>query len=410
MSDRQILRELAQTYMQIANDPVQDVRRDQWTRFHGMQDKQGRVYSQRFAANELFGPETLHCEDEFFRTFEKELRIAIYHHSFGDEVITEPYLTLDCVYDPPVGLRWGVPCDMGERPDKNGAAHYNPIINNEEDLKKLLVPRHRIDEAKTGILFDKISDAIGDIVPIDLNRGPAMLTWTGDISTDLCKMHGLEQMLWSFYDQPEMLRNMIQFMADGIEKVQKEAEDAGDFGATNSYNQSMPYAPETVLPKANERGIGRDKLWCFLSAQEFTMVGADMFEEYMLRYQIPIMEKFALSAYGCCEDLTNKIPLLRKIKNLRRIGVSPFANVEKCAEQIGSDYIVSYRPNPASFIAKGVDEDFVRKELSKQLGILKKNDCFVEVEYKDVETVNHNPNAMALLVRITKEELEKAGY
>jgi len=410
MSDRQILRELARTYREIANDPIQDVRRDQWTRFHGMQDKQGRVYSMRFAANELFGPECLQCGDEFFRTFEKELRVAIYHHSFGDEVITEPYLTLDSVYDPPVGMRWGVPCDMGERPGNTGAAHYNPTVNSEEDLDKLVVPRHRINEAETMLLYEKINDAIGDLVPIDLNRGPDLLTWTGDISTDLCKLHGLEQMLWSFYDEPEMLHRMIQFMADGIEKVQKEAEDAGDIGATDSYNQSMPYAPETVRPRANVRGLKRNQLWCFMSAQEFTMVGADMFEEYMLRYQIPIMEKFALSAYGCCEDLTQKIPLLRKIKNLRRIAVSPFADLQKCAEQIGSEYIVSYRPNPATFIARGVDEDFVRRELSKQLRILKQNDCFVEVEYKDVETVNHDPNAMGLLVRITREELDKAGY
>ena len=123
-----------------------------------------------------------------------------------------------------------------------------------------------------------------------------------------------------------------------------------------------------------------------------------------------VMEKFALSAYGCCEDLTKKIPLLKRIKNLRRIAVSPFADVAQCAEQIGNEYIVSYRPNPATFIARGVDEDFVRGELSKQLHILKQNDCYVEVEYKDVETVNHDPNAMGRLVRITKEELEKAGY
>ena len=160
---------------------------------------------------------------------------------------------------------------MGERPGSTGAAHYNPVINSEEDLEKLVVPRHRIDKAKTMLLYEKINDAIGDLVPIDVNRGPELLTWTGDISTDLCKLHGLEQMLWSFYDEPDMLHRMIKFMADGIEKVQKEAEDAGDFGATNSYNQSMPYAPETVRPQTNVYGLKRNQLWCFLSAQEFTM-------------------------------------------------------------------------------------------------------------------------------------------
>ena len=140
------------------------------------------------------------------------------------------------------------------------------------------------------------------------------------------------------------------------------------------------------------------------------MVGADMFEEFMLRYQIPLMERFGLSAYGCCEDLTQKIPYLRKIKNLRRVGVSPFADVKQCAEQIGGDYIVSYRPNPATFIAKGIHEDYIRSELRKQLDILHRNGCYVEVEYKDVETVNHDPNAMGRLIQITREELDRAGY
>lgn len=90
--------------------------------------------------------------------------------------------------------------------------------------------------------------------------------------------------------------------------------------------------------------------------------------------------------------------------------MSPFSDVKQCAEQIGSDYIVSYRPNPATFIAKGINEDYVRAELRKQLDILQQNGCYVEVEYKDVETVNHDPNAMARLIQITREELERAGY
>lgn len=410
MSDRQIMRELARQYMEIANDPIQDRRREQWTRFHGMQDRQGRVYAMRFGVNELFSLEALQCEDPFFRTYEKELRAAIYHHGFGDDVITEPYLTMNCEYDPPLDLRWGVPCEMGERPDRVGAAKFDPHILDEADLDKLVMPSHHVDETKTRLNFDRLNEAIGDILPIDLNRGPCLLTWTGDISTDLCKLHGLENMLWSLYDQPEFLHKLIEFMAKGVEKVQREAEEAGDWSLSNTYNQSMPYAPEVKAPKANQYGAKRSELWCFFSSQEFTMVGADMFEEFMLRYQIPLMERFGLSAYGCCEDLTQKIPYLRKIKNLRRVGVSPFADVKQCAEQIGGDYIVSYRPNPATFIAKGIHEDYIRSELRKQLDILHRNGCYVEVEYKDVETVNHDPNAMGRLIQITREELDRAGY
>lgn len=59
MNDREIMRGLARQYMEIASDPVQDRRREAWTRFHGMQDRQGRVYAMRFGVNELFSPDVL---------------------------------------------------------------------------------------------------------------------------------------------------------------------------------------------------------------------------------------------------------------------------------------------------------------------------------------------------------------
>ena len=75
-------------------------------------------------------------------------------------------------------------------------------------------------------------------------------------------------------------------------------------------------------------------------------------EEFLLRYQLPILEKFGLVSYGCCEDLTRKIDMLRRIPNLRRIGIAPAADVAKCAEQIGRDYVLSYRPSPTDFFWK----------------------------------------------------------
>ena len=65
-------------------------------------------------------------------------------------------------------------------------------------------------------------------------------------------------------------------------------------------------------------------------------------EEFLLRYQLPILRRFGLTAYGWCEDLTHKIDMLRQIPNLRRIAVSPFAGVARCAEQIGADYALSF--------------------------------------------------------------------
>ena len=124
----------------------------------------------------------------------------------------------------------------------------------------------------------------------------------------------------------------------------------------------MPYCEGLRDPEANGRNFKMKDMWLYTHAQEFTAFSPQMHKEFLLDYQKPILEKFGLSAYGCCEDLGNKIDILRSIKNLRRITVSPVANVRSCAEQIGTDYILSWRPNPTSVVL-GFDDAEMRKEL-----------------------------------------------
>ena len=126
----------------------------------------------------------------------------------------------------------------------------------------------------------------------------------------------------------------------------------------------------------------------------------------MLSYQIPIIERYGLSAYGCCEDLTNKIPLLRKIKNLRRIAVSPYADVRSCAEQIGKDYVLSYRPNPA-MIANGLDEENVKKSLTTDMEVFKEHGNIFDITLKDVETIAAKPQNLTRWVELVREVTSK---
>ena len=92
--------------------------------------------------------------------------------------------------------------------------------------------------------------------------------------------------------------------------------------------------------------------------------------------------------------------MIRKIPNLRRIAVSPFADVKKCAERIGRDYIISYRPNPA-LLAAGYDRENVKQALRRDFGFLK-GTCF-DITMKDVETVEKAPSRISEWVKITRE-------
>ena len=111
--------------------------------------------------------------------------------------------------------------------------------------------------------------------------------------------------------------------------------------------------------------------------------------------------------YGTRNRTGWKIDYLRKIPNLRRIAVTPFANAKKCAEQIGKDYILSWRPNPSSMISTGLDEGFVRNHMREHFQVFKENDNYFDITLKDVETINHQPQNVQKWVQIVREEIDR---
>ena len=408
MDDRAKIREVAKRVAEIANSPHTEIKRQKWTKLNSLKSAEPLIYIRAFAFHEIFDSKLLSCEDPFLRAYERVLYEAIYRDQLKDDYIVEPYVTVGCVYENNPSLRWGVPCELGEKPGLGGAAGFKPSIVEEEDFEKLVMPSHKINEEATKQRFDRLNDAIGDILTVDLNRGPMLFMWSGDISTDLAKLRGLEQIMWDAYDRPEFLHKLSSFLQKGVLRVHEQAEAAGDWSLANNQNQCMPYAEETLAPKANAFGAKRSDIWGYAAAQEFTTFSGEMFNEFMFQYQKPILEKFALSAYGCCEDLTGKIKYLKTLKNLRRIAISPFANVEKCAEQIGSDYVASYRPDPSAMVSRGLNEEYARAELRRCFDVLKQNNCYFDITLKDVETVGKDPTAVPRFVQVCREEIAKA--
>lgn len=103
------------------------------------------------------------------------------------------------------------------------------------------------------------------------------------------------------------------------------------------------------------------------------------------------------------EDLTRKIPVLRRLPNLRRIAVAPAADVRRCAEQIGRDYVLSYRPSPADMVGYGLDAERVRSILRRDLRACR--DCHVDITLKDVETVERDPRRVRRWVQLAREAI-----
>lgn len=399
--DRDILRDLARQYLEIASDPDQERRRSLWRRHHSLKKTRPLIYVRAFAWAEM--PESRgQCEDPFARYYEDFFRRHLFWNSLGDDSIFEPWVTVQAAR---VCSGWGVSGErkFGEKP--GGSYKVDYPIKELSDIEKLRVPWHEIDEAATAEHAAALEEAIGDLITINVDRGPAYRMWSADLSTDLGHLRGIENFMLDMIDEPEWLHRLVGFMRDGVLKVHEEAEAAGDWGLCCHQNQSMPYAEELEDPAPGINGVKLSQLWCHVAAQEMTAVSPQMHNEFMLQYQLPIIRQFGLVAYGCCEDLSSKIGILRQIPNLRRIAVSPMANVQQCAEQIGEDYVLSYRPSPADMVSYRFDEDRIRSVLRRDLSICR--DSHVDITLKDVETVEKDPIRVRRWVEITREVIDE---
>lgn len=396
-NDTQILRHLARQYAAVAADPVQDRRRKLWRRHNSMLGEyRFPIYVRRMAFDEMPQAKCL-CEEPFYRRHEWNLRKVLFHAGLGDDFVFEPWWTVRAVHADPGNGVWGMDYQRRYHPDGTKSYTWNPPIKKEDDIEKLVPPLHRIDEEATERRRDKLQTAFGDALPVVVDRSPAC----GRINVLLGRLRGIEQLMLDMVERPEWLQRLLALFRDGVLHCHERAEQAGHWKLHNHYNQSVPYADELDDPAADGPAVERGDLWGYFEAQELTGVSPRMFDEFMVRYQMPLMRPFALSAYGCCEDLTDKVDVLRQIPNLRRIAVTPAADAPRCAEQIGTDYVISYRPSPADMVGYGWDPKRVRRILRRDLEPCR--GLHADICLKDTETVQGDPDRVKRWVRVVRE-------
>jgi hypothetical protein len=399
--DVAVLRDLASRYVEVCAEPVQDQRRALWRQHNSLKRTRPLIYVRAYAWAEMPESRCL-CADPFLRSYEDFFRRQLFWHSLGDDSILEPWVTVQATH---VCTGWGLSGERAHSGEPRGSWKIDYPLKELSDSDKLRAPWHEIDERRTAEDVARLTDVFGDLITVNVDGGPAYRMWSADLSTDLGYLRGIEHFMLDMSDNPAWLHRLLRFMSDGVRRTHAQAEAAGDWGLCAHQNQAMPYALELPDPAANVNGVRRSQLWGYMAAQEFTAVSPAMHEEFLLRYQLPILRAFGLVAYGCCEDLTKKIAMLRQIPNLRRIAVAPSAHVARCAEQIGQDYVLSYRPSPTDMVGYGYDPARIRSILKRDLEACK--DCHVDITLKDVETVQGDPERVRNWVTLTRRVIDE---
>jgi hypothetical protein len=404
--DRDVLRKLAARYAEIAALPIQAEKRKLWTEHFSLKPTRVPVLATYGMWNvwcrEVFGDARMACQDPFFRHHERELRMRIFQHEVvGDDTIQEPWMTLRADVKGGWGTLWGVKEAMHSAGVEGGASAFDPPLKSWDDVSSVRMTHHEVDEVATARNHERLSGAIGDLLPIDVARTPAYIGFMADISTSISKLRGLATLMTDMYEHPDELHRLLACMRDGILENNREAEIAGHFTLTSGQNQAECYADALEPPRPNSGPRLRRDIWGFCAAQEFTLISPEFHEEFMLRYQKPICECFGLVHYGCCEDPGRKIGMLRQLKNLRSIGVTPVADVAACAEQIGADYAISWRPNPTDMVCCGYNEDRVRRIVGEGLAACKGG--YPHIHLKDVETVEGDVSRLTRWVKLVRK-------
>jgi hypothetical protein len=221
---------------------------------------------------------------------------------------------------------------------------------------------------------------------------------------------GLENLMLYMYDNPAGLHRLMSFLRDDhlafTQWLEREGlyslNNANDYIGSGSmgYSRDLPH-PDSV-PGAPVR---RKDLWCLSESQETVGVGPDLFEEFIFPYQLSLTEQFGKCYYGCCEPVNNRWHVLKRMPNLARVSVSPWANEAFMASACGRQVVYSRKPNPTLISTGTFDENAIRADLRKTLNTAR--GCRIELIMKDVHTLDNQPERLPRWVQLARETIDE---
>lgn len=353
------------------------------------------------------GELTLRCGDEFLRGVELNLRRTLWkwEHCRGD-MLVEPFFCLgkDVFYGD-IGIKSAegevIAFDKG---NNIVSRHLTDQLSTFEDLNKLHAPEITVDMETTLRKYELLTGIFGDILPVRLtgnSQAGHFAPWD-----EIAWWRGVEAIYVDLIDHPELLHaTMRKFM----DIKQKTLERIMELDLLDDYSPTLHCTAGLVddLPGGKSDGkVTPKNLWGRGTAQCFATVSPKMHDEFEVRYVKEYFDRFGLLYYGCCEPLHNKIDILRQFKNLRKISITPWADVRAAAERMGGTYVMARKPNPAAVAVDSFDTDALHRDITETLTVCRENGTSVEFTLKDISSVNYHPENLTIWEQTVMETVK----
>jgi hypothetical protein len=405
--DIQILRELANQYAQISNSFVNNERRRLHQAVNDLKQIRPVVLIDEVPWNEfipLYDDLKLQCLDSDYRDLEWNFRKELFQwkHFPADRIINE-FITVKKIISS-TGKGYDIQEDsIGENNGGIISHQYHNQITNEESLQLFHNDKITYLEEATIKKYSKIAEAVGHILPVKIygvETGYELGLTNWD---DMARLMGVENLLYSLADNPDLMHMAARKMTDIFMDSIRQYEELNLFEPNQLYIHGTPAINSNLSVDIDYNHVTAKNMWGRGLAQIFASVSKEMRDEFDIQYMKQAMEPFGYVYYGCCEPLHNMIDILSQIPNLRKISITPWANVDIAADTIGSDYVLSSKPNPAFLLDVTSNETTIRNELVRIISAIKRNHCSSDIVLKDISSVNRKLDNLVKWERIAME-------
>jgi hypothetical protein len=395
--DRSILRHLAEQQAEIASLPIHKEKAAEWTRLNANKPGRPLVWINEIPWHEmdLDGELELKTSDSYCREIEQTLRRTIYqwNHLPADMVVEAKFHSPLVIHDTGFGISEDVEVARTDEKNKIISRHFHAQIDSEKDLEKIKNPVVTHDEEASEQNYQFATEAFGDILTIE--KTGILHCWFAPWD-ELIRWWDVQKALLDLIMRPELVHEAMDRLVNAYLSRLQQWKDLNLLSSTNGNHRvgsgGLGYTTELPQDDFNPSHVRSVDQWGCATAQIFCDVSPDMHEEFALQYERQWLEQFGMNYYGCCEPLHAKIDILNSIPNLRKISMSPWADVAKMIKNTDGQYVLSHKPNPAIFAVAPWNPQQARNNLVEVLE--QTEDNAVEVIMKDISTVRYEPQRL----------------
>lgn len=399
--DISLLRKLAEKYMSIAALPAQEKTRALWRSLNGGRMQKPMVLIDQMPWEELQDESLLlQIEDPYWRRVERKLRQTLYKwEHLPVDMVLPPYIVLPRVITN-VGYD-GLGIQYSEKTLGSGAVRsheYYDALEDEAAVAALHLPVIEWDPALEKKHVAEADRIFAGVAPFRIG-GVIMHLGIWDW---IAKARGVTNVYMDLYDRPEHLHAIMRKLTDGVLNAIRQYNALSAFdNAGITCHCSCTLSDD--LPSGGDP-VTSDKAWGFGLAQLFSSTSPEVTEEFELPYMKEIFSHFGAIYYGCCEKLDDRLELIDRLPNVRKVSCSPWSDRESFAEKLNKKYIMSNKPNPALLAAPDFDEALIRDDLRRTMRAARENGVQLEMILKDISTVKNDPARLWRWAQIAAEE------